>query len=187
MTNKFIRAALALILLALLGACAEPARMTAMIAVPSDTGGRSPAPSYQQAIMVTRVAGGTETNALWMSKVGDAEFKEALVQSLVANGLAATREGRFVLEAVLMKLEQPYFGLDLKVTATIAYKLTDTSGGGVVYQNTLVTSGVATFSDAPIAVMRLKISNERAIRANLTKLIEELLALPDRPAAGRSA
>jgi hypothetical protein len=35
--------------------------------------------------------------------------------------------------------------------------------------------------------MRLKISNERAIRANLIKLIEELLALPDRPAAGRSA
>jgi hypothetical protein len=105
----------------------------------------------------------------------------------MANGLAAAGNGRFVLEAILMKLEQPYFGLDLKVTATIAYKLPEPVGGAVAYQDTLVTPAIASFSDSPIAFIRLKIANERAIRANLTKLIQELDALPDRPAPGRSS
>jgi hypothetical protein len=187
------RAALAVLSLACLGACAQPASYSAMVVDPQafDTV-RGPAAGYREAVTVAPVTGGKETSPLWTSQVGNAEFQEALARSLIATKLASVDilsnpgavNGRYRLEAVLQSLQQPLMGFDLTVTATVAYKLTDIATGAVVYESTLVTPATATMSDTLIAVERLKLANEKAIRANLTKLIGELYALPDRPVGG---
>lgn len=153
---------------------------------------RGPAASYVDAITVAPVAGGKQTSPLWTSQIGNAEFQEALVRSLIATRLAhadiltnpSGATGRYRLEAVLQKLEQPLIGFDMTVTVTIAYKLTEIPTGAVVYESTLVTPGAATMGDAFVAVERMKLANENAIRANLTKLVGELYALPDRLPVG---
>jgi hypothetical protein len=177
-----IRLLVAMLLLAGLGACATPASYTSMIAeLASADLGPGPAPSYRGAITVAPVSIGNDTSAPWRSQIGSAEFQEALVRTLMLANLANTQNGRFRLEATLLRLERPYAGFAMTVTASVAYRLTDTASGAVVYQDTRTSIGTASLNDAVLNVNRLRIADERALRANLRKLIEDLYALPDRP------
>lgn len=77
------------IALALLGACAQPASYSAMVVDPQTLSQafdapQGPADSYRDAIVVAPVTGGKQTSPLWTSQVGNAEFQEALVRSLIA-------------------------------------------------------------------------------------------------------
>jgi hypothetical protein len=177
-----IRLLVAMLLLAGLGACATPASYTSMIPeLASADLGPGPAPSYRGAITVAPVSIGNDTSAPWRSQIGSAEFQEALVRTLMLANLANTQNGRFRLEATLLRLERPYAGFAMTVTASVAYRLTDTASGAVVYQDTRTSIGTASLNDAVLNVNRLRIADERALRANLRKLIEDLYALPDRP------
>lgn len=143
--------------------------------------GGGPAPSYRGSITVAPVGMGEDSPARWASQVGAARFQEALVRTLMAASLARAENGRFRLDATLLNLERPYAGFAMTVTATIAYRLVETSTGAVVYNQTLTTPGTATLDDAITNEVRLRIADERAVRANLRRLVEELYALPDRP------
>jgi len=77
----------------------------------------------------------------------------------------------------LISLDQPFIGLDLKVTATVEYSLEERSTGKKVFTKTISTPFTATFSDAALAFERLKIANEGAVRENIEKIIDELLSL----------
>jgi hypothetical protein len=142
--------------------------------------GPGPAPSYRGAITVAPVSIGNDTSVPWTSPISSAEFQEALVRTLMVANLASAQNGRFRLEATLLKLERPYAGFAMTVTASIAYRLTETATGAVVYQDTRTSVGTASLNDAVTNVNRLRIANERAIRANFRKLIEDLYALPER-------
>ncbi len=159
-------------------ACAKPATVPAM--VPDVAGLPSAASPYRNAIGVGAVSGGRGSARLWTARVGNAEFQEALARALADSGLAAAQGGRYRLDADLQKLEEPFAGFAMTVEATIAYRLTDTTSGAIVYQNTITTPATATMDDALDGLARLRIANERAIRANLRRLIEELSALPRR-------
>ncbi len=184
MSHRFISSAARLSFLgaalALLGACAKPASPSAM--VPDIVGiGAGPASAYRGAITAGEVSGGSKTSPLWTSQVDNPEFREALVRALMESGLGRADNGRFRLDAVLQKLEQPFAGFAMTVNATIAYRLTEVATGAVVYDKAITTPATATMDDAIDGQARLRIANERAIRANLRQLIEELYALPDRP------
>jgi hypothetical protein len=173
--------AVAGLMLATAGACAKPESLSAKL--PDLVGidaARGPAPSYRDAITAAPVSGGRGTTPLWVSPVGNAEFQDALVRTLIAARLGSAENARFRLDANLQRMEQPFAGFAMTVTATIGYRLTETATGAVVYDNRLVTSGTATLDDAVMNDRRLKIANDRAIRANLRRLVEELYALPDR-------
>jgi hypothetical protein len=177
-----IRLLVAMLLLAGLGACATPATYTSMVPeLASADLGPGPAPSYRGAITVAPVSIGNDTSAPWRSQIGSAEFQEALVRTLMLANLTSAQSGRFRLEAILLGLERPYAGFAMTVTASVAYRLTDTATGAVVYQGTRTSLGTASLNDAVLNVNRLRIADERALRANLRKLIEDLYALPDRP------
>jgi hypothetical protein len=177
-----IRLLVAMLLLAGLGACATPASYTSMVPeLASAELGPGPAPSYRGAITVAPVGIGNDTSVPWTSPIGSAEFQEALVRTLMVANLASAQNGRFRLEATLLRLERPYAGFAMTVTASIAYRLTETASGAVVYQDTRTSLGTASLNDAVTNTNRLRVANERAIRANLRKLIEDLYALPDRP------
>lgn len=175
-----IRLSVAIVLLVGLGACATPASYPSMVPeLASADLGPGPAPSYRGAITVASVTIGNDTSAPWASQIGSAEFQEALVRTLTLANLAA-QNGRFRLDAILLRLERPYAGFAMTVTASIAYRLTDTATGAVVYQETRTSLGTATLDDAVLNENRLRIADERAIRANLRKLVEDLYALPER-------
>jgi hypothetical protein len=176
-----IRLLVAMLLLAGLGACAMPATYTSMVPeLASADLGPGPAPSYRGAITVAPVSIGTDTSAPWTSQIGSTEFQDALVRTLMLANLASPQGGRFRLEATLLGLDRPYAGFAMTVTASVAYRLTDTATGAVVYQETRTSLGTATLNDAILNANRLSIADERALRANIRKLIQDLYALPDR-------
>jgi hypothetical protein len=176
-----VRLFVAMLLLAGLGACATPAGYTSMVPeLATAELGPGPAPSYRGAITVGSVGIGTDTSEPWTSQIGGAEFQDALVRTLTFANLASPQGGRFRLDATLLRLERPFAGFAMTVTASVAYRLTDTATGAVVYQETRTSLGTASLNDAIMNANRLRIADERALRANIRKLIEDLYALPDR-------
>lgn len=166
-------------------ACAQPAMYQPG---PPDLAGldlsRGPAPWLRNAVTVGSVSLGRDTGNPWRANVSPAEFQQALVQTLAAAGLGAPQGGRYRLDAVLLTLQRPYAGFAMTVSAQVAYRLTDVATAAVLFTSTPTTLGTATLDDAVTNEMRLKIADERAVRANLRSLVEQLYALPE-PAPGR--
>ena len=176
-----IRLLVAMLVLGGLGACATPASYTSMVPeLASADLGPGPAPSYRGAITVASVGIGTDTSTPWTSQIGSTEFQDALVRTLTLANLASPQGGRFRLDATLLGLSRPFAGFAMTVTASVAYRLTDTASGAVVYQDTRTSLGTASLNDAIMNANRLRIADERALRANIRKLTEDLYALPDR-------
>ena len=176
-----IRLLVAMLLLAGLGDCATPASYTSMVPELATADlGPGPAPSYRGAITVASVGIGTDTSTPWTSQIGSTEFQDALVRTLTLANLASPQGGRFRLDATLLGLSRPFAGFAMTITASVAYRLTDTATGAVVYQETRTSLGTASLNDAIMNANRLRIADERALRANIRKLIEDLYALPDR-------
>ena len=61
-----------------------------MVAAP--TAAATAPPTLSRAIAVQTVGGGRETNPMWTSQVGNAEFQDALTKSLQARGMHARHE-----------------------------------------------------------------------------------------------
>ena len=167
-------------LAALVTGCAAPARIEQM-QVDTSLAQRTALASspLKAAVAIKDVTGGSETNPMWVSKVSSSEFERALEASLSAAGLLSPNRqaSPFTLLADLNSLEQPYFGASLTVTATVTYFLVQRSSGKTVLEKTIATPYTAAFGDALIASERLRLANEGAMRANITRLIEELAAL----------
>jgi len=171
------RLILATLALASLGACAKPASFWAMVPETAPGLVPAPAPAYRNAITVGSVAVGEDTATPWRSAVSPDQVRDALVQALAANQLGQPANGRFRLDAFLLQLERPFAGFAMTVTATIAWRLTDAKGT-VVYNRTLKGLGTATLNDAIDNDNRLRIADQRAIRANIEQMLLDLLALP---------
>ncbi len=129
------------------------------------------------AIAVGDVTGGEPTSPMWASKVGNAEFKAALVASMKQNGLlsAPGAPGRYTLQTNLLALAQPLAGFDMTVKASVKYTLTDTQTGKKVFDEFVSTSHTATMGDTVIGVQRLRLANQGAIKKNIKALIDLLV------------
>src|SRR5262245_40387955 len=180
--SNLLRAVLAALALLALAACARPPMYEAR---PPDLAGldlsRGPAPAYRNAITVGSVSVGQDSPMPWRSNVSPAEIQETLVRTLQLAGLGVPQGGRFRLDVVLVSLQRPYAGFAMTVPAQIAYRLTEVATGTVVYNSVLTTLGNASLDDAITNEMRLRIADERAVRANLRALVGELYALPEPP------
>ena len=172
------RLLLAALSLGCVGACAPPASYSAMVA--GAPPGQAPAPVYRNAITVGSVTLGRDMGTPWRSAVSPDQVQQALVQTLAVAGLGQPANGRFRLDGLLLTLDRPYAGFAMTVTATIAWRLTDTTNGAVVYDRTFRSLGTATLDDAIDNNNRLRIADQRAVRANLQQLVQDLSALPSR-------
>ena len=78
-------------------------------------------PDLDQALEVGSVSGGQPTNPLWTSQVGKEDFRAALTQALKNAGFIAGdgEAATYRVDADLVGLEQPAFGIDFTVTATV--------------------------------------------------------------------
>lgn len=174
------KAAIALVALSVfLGGCASPARMDKMIAdsrLADDYADWETA--LRQNVSVGSVLGGEGTNPLWTSEIGNTEFREALVLSLRNAGLlkrAGTAD--YELSAMLMEVEQPLFGLNLRVITKVKYRLVEQVSRTVLLEEEIVAPYTATFKDSALAVERLKLANEGSARSNIEALISRLYRL----------
>jgi hypothetical protein len=164
-----------------IASCATPASVSGMAATP--VAARPVPPSLSRAIVVEGVGGGRETNPLWTSQVGNAEFQEALAKSLQARGLYAenTAAARYALSATLVNLAQPTIGADMTVGASIKYTLVERRTRSQVYDRVVDSFHTATVGDAALGVERRRLASVGAIKKNIENFIEDLSRSP--PAA----
>jgi len=165
MKNIIIKSAAIISLSVLATGCAMPAATENMIIHPAAS--KIPvSQKYKGAMAVRDVTGGEETNPLWTSQVDNASFKEALEKSLAEIGYNAPdgKKPRYFIDADLRSLDQPFIGLDFDVSANVVYNV---EKNGVKTKYPINAVGTASVSDAFIAVERLKIANERAIKENI--------------------
>jgi hypothetical protein len=159
-----------------LAACASGARsenMTASLSsVPAVAAGQ---PGYK-AFRVGSVTGGSETNPLWASNVSSAEFKTALESSLKSAGHLADdpASAQYEITAQMGALNRPMAGLDLTVATSVDYRAASVAGGPALFDKKVAATGTARFGDHLIAVERLRIANEAAVRANIESFISRL-------------
>lgn len=132
-------------------------------------------------IHVSEVRGGEKTNPLWTSEIDSSDFLEALRQSLENARLLGSSSSEYSLQASLLRVEQPIFGLNFTVTAEVEYEIRNARTGSVVYREVLRTPFTASVGDAFMAVERLRIANEGAARANIRVLLERLSTLKLKP------
>jgi hypothetical protein len=172
-------------LVAALEGCASGARTEAMMP-PSPVGGFDAASPLRNAIAIAEVSGGEATNPMWMSKVGNPELEEAIRATLLREGLLGAEPAKapYRLKVILISLDQPWIGFTLTVDTAIRYILAREPAGEVVMDETLKVSGSAGVGDAFIAVERLRLANENAIRASIGAFLEKLRALPPPRPAG---
>lgn len=166
---------LAVVTALLMSGCASKAEMAHMV--------YNPAGKHlvydnmlEHQVNLSEVSGGSETYAGWKSNVGDAEFKGALKQSLINEGLFS-QNGRYVLSAVIEDVDQPIVGISMTVTMHTKYTLTDTQSKKVLLTKILVTPYTAAFSDAFLGVERLRLANEGSGQENIKAILAELAKL----------
>lgn len=69
-------------------------------------------------------------------------------------------------------MDQPSFGTTFKVNTKVKYTLRKKDE--IVKETLIDVAGEATMSDAFIGVVRLRLANENAARANIRKFLEEI-------------
>jgi len=162
----------AILICLLCAGCATPARTTSMVPTDLDVSVR------HDRTVSTTVTGGEVTNPLWVSKISDEGFQQALEQAIAASGVfaAVVKVGHedYRLDVVITNLGQPMAGLDISVTLTAYWKLTKRGQPQPVWQDFVSTTYTARFGEDVVAVARLQKANEGAARANIREGIRRL-------------
>jgi hypothetical protein len=135
-------------------------------------------------VTVGNVIGGTETNALYRPGVDDVAFKEALVQSLQANGLIGDPGlARFNIEANVYEVRQPWVHLGLEQTAEaiVQYRVYHSSDSSLWFSQDVHSTGSASFGDAILGIDQHRVALEKAMAANIDQFTAVLLEKLGRP------
>jgi len=167
------RVILTCVALASLAACATPAEPERMAVTRTPDSAVFPA-LLQHAMCVRSVTGGEDTNPLWVSKVGNADFRQALTTSLGdADLLSPPDTCKYPIDVNLLGLSQPAVGFALEVTSHANYKVYNGAGAPVLLA-TISAAYTAQFSEAFAAIVRLKRANEGSIRESIKQFMDRL-------------
>ncbi len=182
MRNLMFRLAAVTILGLSVAACAESARTDAMIANVTEATVVKPDSPLKQSMTIAEVTGGEETSPLWISKVDNEGFLEALTLSLQQHTMLATSNGPLTLRVTLVQLEQPFAGFDMEVTSTVRY-VVEHQARGIIFDETIKHVHLQDFSSAFVGSKRLQLANEGAIRNNIRLFIEHVIAASEQDPA----
>lgn len=159
----------------MLNACASGARMNAMTVSTSPETIITEDNILFQSVELADVSGGKKTNPLWTSQIGNAEFQEALLNSLKAHAMISVGEVKYILTAKLEKIKQPFIGISMTVKSSIHYELKEVSTQKIIFSETIDEKYTAAFGDALLGAKRLQLANEGAIKVNISTLITKLV------------
>lgn len=173
--------AASLVLLAGCGTPSQPLPMAVTAADALQIRGWVP-DALKAQVALAAVQGGQETERWWGSGVSASALQQALEQSLHDVGMrppAPEPVPRFELRAELVQLEQPPVPVvGVTVAVAVQYALVEKAGGRVVYQRRIANADEAGFTEAMLSPSeRLRIANERALRANINLLLRDLITL----------
>ncbi len=156
-----------------LSGCASPAMNENMIPQGDQLIKVSHGNKFHRGIKGAEVTGGSETNPLWTSQVSSENFQLALNNSLKEAGLLS-EGGKYELKAKLVTLDQPLIGIGLTVRATVDYLISDKTTGAKIFDETIESSFTAGMSDSMVAIRRLRLANEGAIRRNIELFLKKI-------------
>ena len=130
------------------------------------------------AIVVASADGGRETNPISRSQVSSDELKRALEMSLQRAGYLAPDSSRagIAMRATLVSLGEPKGWLTFSVTSVVRYHAVNIPTGATMMDDTVVSVGKASLSDAFLGVTRVRLANEASIRGSLDTLLKRLPA-----------
>jgi len=163
-----------LITVAMIG-CAAPASRDNMSISSTERATYTTDRVLSNSISVGQVTGGEETNPAWTSEIDNESFAAALKDSLETSKLLNSETlSNYVLDAVLIEVDQPIMGFTLTVNTEVQYTLRHKDSQDIVLQQIFSATGSATTGDAFMAVKRLKIANERSAQENIKRIIDVL-------------
>ena len=168
LVGLFPRAVLTSIAVLLLVACATPADPKRMAVPEASITSGFPA-SLQHAMCVRSVSGGEETNPNGVSKVGNAELREALTTSLSNAGLLAPQNScKYLVDVNLLGLSTSIgFAIDpkIKITSYTNYKVYDGAG------NPILLATISAFHEAGSHAGGAKRAEEGAMRGSISQFL----------------
>ena len=140
-------------------------------------------PRVEQMTVATKGGGNTrgpdalKQNIFYLGGMGTVD--KAIDASLAESNLRQKEAGlgRFILTAHLVQLDEPSFGLNMTVTATVRYTLKERGTERVVLDKTITTPYTAEFSTTLRGAERKKLAAEGAFRANIAQLMDALAKL----------
>jgi len=173
--------ALAGLVAAGVGACAHPPRPANMAPDGALVAAGSP---LRNAIAVGTVSGGDKTNPLTFSRVGANEVREAVTLALRARGMlgADATSAPFRLDVGILEAGLPNDPYMTRVHCVMRYALR-TRDGATVFDRVIEAVGEASVREVFYGVERLRVANERAVRANLAAGLDALVTAPLQQAA----
>jgi len=118
----------ALFLVASLGACAQGARTSAMIAPVAENNILPANDPLVNSSKIGQVVGGTETSPLWKSEISGRAFREALEESLRLSTILGDDSAPLTIDVKLLSVEQPFLGASMTVTTSVQYTVTNSKG-----------------------------------------------------------
>lgn len=160
-----------LMLVAVLGNCAFPATREGMkvgdFKSPNKVGDK---------IFVEQSTGGSTTLPFWKSKISDENFtlavKDSIIDANLFEKIEETLGDNWNLKIEIVEVDQPHFGTTFKVNTKVKYTLRKKDE--IIKETLIDVAGEATMSDAFVGVVRLRLANENAARANIRKFLEEI-------------
>lgn len=168
--------ALPLVAVLALAGCASSASKDAMVAQDVRL-----AKTHDRTVAV-KTTGGAETGAMDSSNIGDDDFKAAIeasiTQSKAFKSVVQGKDADYDLAVSIVHLDKPVFGMTFTVNLETAWVLVKQSDRSVVMKKSIRSSHSATFSDAAVAVTRLRLAVEGAARKNIEMGLSEVGALP---------
>ncbi len=110
---------------------------------------------------------------MWSSQVDNESFRKALESSLSAYEYLSSSadKAKYKLDIDLLDLKQPFIGYNINIESKVAYKL---YGAGETKNYMIKASSSATVSEEFFFNNRVKIANERSIKANIKEFLKQL-------------
>jgi hypothetical protein len=169
---NFFLALTAVASVGLLSGCAgatRPAELAVRTAPASTTS------SLAGQIRLVRLERGQVGDPMWTAEMGSSSFVTALAHSLAAAGYLAPDPdaATVVVTATVERFDQPLKGINYDITSKVRYTV---SANGEIRDIPIVATGSATLVDHVVAAERLRIANERAVKANIRAFLDKLAA-----------
>lgn len=146
--------------------------MTVRLSEETLVGDRS---ELRQAIQVGAVSGGREDDPVMRGLVRNADFADALRQSLAAHAILAAGPPSFRLDAVLVELRRPMGGFSIEVTSRVRYRLIRVATGEAIFDREIEAAYTQPFNPTIAAPERFQFATEGSLRENMRLLIAALV------------
>lgn len=116
-----------------------------------------------------------------VARISAKNFKKAIENSLreykLFKQVIETSGYNYLLEVTINIVDQPGMGFNMEVYFTTTWKLIDAETKKLVWQDIISTTAKKTVGDAFLAIKRLRLANEEAVKTNIKRGIIELSRL----------